>query len=138
MGLFFQGVAIGDGLLERWQGPGRYSNRAKDTSILQTESTGLRKGMRRKGHGIALYVCLIETARAIGATRIYSSKNLNRLSRRMWAQKLGRYYNVQVKQRKCECGRIDKKKPVYFIDLQGKAPDGISIHKFERNPLAQA
>ncbi len=90
---------------------------------LQTESTQLYKGQRNKGHGIVLYIFLIEIARILGAKRIYSSRGLNRHSRRMWAEKLSQIYDVKKKAGFCrQCHRAFKhgKKPTFFIDLQEK------------------
>ncbi len=116
MGLHLNGTSIGTGGLMRWRG-------ASTKEYLQTESTGLYRGYRKKGHGIILYIFLIETARILGAKRIYSSRSLNKLSRHMWADKLSQIYNVKKIPGRCNrCGRPFKHftKPVYFIDLQEK------------------
>lgn len=85
LGLFCNGVAVGCARL-------RMKNaRCK---FVHTDGTELFRGFRGKGHGIELYTALIETARALGAKRIYSSTNLNRFSTRMWAEKLDRRYTV--------------------------------------------
>jgi Acetyltransferase (GNAT) family len=116
MGLHLNGKSIGTGNLMRWRG-------AAKKEYLQTESTGLDRGYRKKGHGIILYMFLIETARILGAKRIYSSRSLNKHSRRMWADKLSRIYDVKKIPGRCRCcGRPFKHftKPVYYIDLQEK------------------
>src|SRR6266567_2541248 len=116
MGLHLNGKSIGQGSLCRWRG-------ASTKKYLQTESTQLYKGQRNKGHGIILYIFLIEIARILGAKRIYSSRSLNRHSRRMWAEKLSQIYDVEKKAGFCrQCHRAFKhgKKPTFFIDLQEK------------------
>jgi hypothetical protein len=55
---------------------------------VQTESTGLLPKKKKQGHGIHLYMALIAEAKKLGVNRIYSSRHLNRLSRRMWEKKL--------------------------------------------------
>ena len=82
LGLYYRGKAIGTGRFE-------FYNKTK--KWLHTESVRLNKGFRRKGHGIHLYIALIECARSLGAKRLYSSSNLNRYSSRMWETKLERY-----------------------------------------------
>jgi len=114
MGLHLNGKSIGQGSLCRWRG-------ASTKEYLQTESTQLYKGQRNKGHGIILYIFLIEIARILGAKRIYSSRGLNRHSRRMWAEKLSQIYTVQKRPGFCNrCYRPFKrgKKPTFFIDLR--------------------
>lgn len=116
MGLHLNGKSIGTGDLMRWRGTSTADN-------LQTERTGLLRGWRKKGHGIILYILLIETARVLGAKRIYSSRSLNRYSRRMWAEKLARIYDVKKIPGFCRvCHRKFRhgKKPTFFIDLQEK------------------
>lgn len=113
MGFFLDDTVIGRGQLQRpdyvkeWKGN------------LQTESVRLLKGFRRKGHGIYLYKHLIETARLLGANRIYSSNNLNKLSRNMWKNKLSKIYEVHpVIRRKCDsCTCIAPHEIGYFIEL---------------------
>ena len=94
-------------------------------TTLHTEYVGLDKGFRRKGHGIHLYFALIDTAKKIGATRIYSSSNLNKFSRRMWAEKLRGYFEVkEFRSRKrcrrcgCRCNGNKKRPTQYYIDLR--------------------
>lgn len=115
MGLHLNGKSIGQGDLMRWRG-------ATKRDYLQTESTSLYRGRRRKGHGIILYIFLVEMARMLGAKRIYSSRSLNRHSRRMWADKLSRIYNVKEIPGCCRvCNRpFARGKAVFFIDLQEK------------------
>lgn len=113
MGFMFNGVVIGRGRLQRpdyvkqWQGN------------LQTESVRLFKTFRRKGHGINLYKHLIETARSLGAKRIYSSDNLNKFSTNMWKNKLSKIYEVHpVLRRKCgACSCKQTHEIGYFIEL---------------------
>lgn len=114
MGLHLNGKSIGVGDLMRWRKTSTAYN-------LQTEGTQLFKGQRGKGHGIVLYIFLIEIARILGANRIYSSRSLNRHSRRMWAEKLSQIYDVHKIPGYCRaCCRPFKhgKKPTFFIDLQ--------------------
>lgn len=116
MGLHLNGKSIGTGDLMRWRG-------ASTPEYLQTERTGLHRGRRKKGHGIVLYIFLVEIARMLGAKRIYSSRSLNRHSRRMWAEKLAAIYDVKKIPGFCRtCHRKFKhgKKPTFFINLQEK------------------
>jgi GNAT superfamily N-acetyltransferase len=113
LGFFRTGQVIGTGDLLRCE-------YRKDRGYLQTESVRLRKGFRRKGHGIHLYTHLIETARKIGATRIYSSTNLNKYSRRMWSVKLPRIYKVVTvfTNKPCDCcTRKTRRELGYYIVL---------------------
>ena len=82
MGLFCNGVAVGYGSLGRvnWS-----------RSHMHTESMRLHKNFRRKGHGIALYMAVIDCARKLGVKRLYASTALNKFSTRMWLVKLKRY-----------------------------------------------
>lgn len=113
MGFYLNGKVIGRGNLQRpdyvrpWKGN------------LQTESVRLREAFRRKGHGIPLYTHLIETARRLGAKRIYSSDNLNKFSRNMWKNKLSKIYEVHpVMRRKCaSCSCKTAHEIGYFIEL---------------------
>lgn len=98
MGLFLDGVCIGHGYLER-------EKDGKKDKIVSTSSTEIFKKYRRKGHGIYLYINLIEKAREIGATEIRSDTSLNRLSRRMWRDKLSKIYKVEARQMKTPCRR---------------------------------
>lgn len=86
---------------------------------VHTESVALDKRHRRKGHGIYLYLGLIQKARSLGARRIYSSVNLNRFSTRMWSVKLARYFKVHVQKLKHHCGRCGSNNPQlrYYIVL---------------------
>lgn len=112
--LFLDGTAIGEGNLER---VGR-----KNSRHVHTDGVSLDNKYRRKGHGIALYYWLIETARGIGATRIYSSTNLNNFSRNMWKNKLKKFgYKVKEKARyyKCDsCGNKHRCIARYYIELK--------------------
>lgn len=116
LGLHLNGKSIGTGGLMRWRATSTSEN-------LQTESTLLYRGNRNKGHGIILYIFLVETARILGAKRIYSSRSLNRHSRHMWAEKLAKIYDVKKIPGFCRtCHRRFNhgKKPTFFIDLQEK------------------
>lgn len=118
MGFFLNDKVVGGGDLLRV----RYVP-AKKKTCLQTESTFLNKKFRRKGHGIHLYHALIKHARKVGAERIYSSRTLNRYSRRMWSEKLKNFYDVcEVKSnRKChDCGCKCRRVIGYYIVLKGK------------------
>src|SRR5579859_1382767 len=117
MGFYLKDEVIGGGELMRV----RYVAHKKKTS-LQTESVSLNKEFREKGHGIHLYRHLIAHAKACGAERIYSSRNLNKYSRRMWSEKLSKLFIVVPVKRKCrECGGTCAVKPAgYYIQLKGK------------------
>ena len=91
---------------------------------VHTESMGLDKGWRRKGHGIELYLAIIEEARRIGAKRIYSSKRLNNNSGPMWNQKLREHFDVVGPKKmkrpvccRCGCRGCRKGWGRYYIDL---------------------
>jgi GNAT superfamily N-acetyltransferase len=88
MGFFLRGVDIGYGDL-------MLCEYRKNRTYLQTERVRIREPFRRKGHGIHLYHHLIETARKLGAKRIYSSTILNKHSRKMWSVKLTKVYDVK-------------------------------------------
>lgn len=104
MGFFCNGICIGSGELG-----------AKSKISLHTDNTRLIKGFRNKGHGIELYMALIDHARRLGATRIYSSSNLNKHSRRMWRDKLSKLYDVKkVNDCKCKCKRCMKEEQYYI------------------------
>lgn len=117
MGFYLGKEVIGGGELKRV----RYVPGKKRT-CLQTESISLNEEYRRKGHGIHMYRAFIETARKCGAERIYSSRSLNKFSRRMWAEKLAKIYNVQpYKRHTCtECGSKGTRAIGYYIVLKGK------------------
>lgn len=108
LGFFCNDVLIGHGEL-------RFFSLSK--KYLHTERMSLHRGFRRKGHGIPLYVTMIDVARRLGAKRIYSSSNLNKFSRRMWKTKLAKLYEVHVVKgcrRACRhCGRGER----YYIEL---------------------
>lgn len=91
LGLFCNDVPVGDGQL-------RIINSAR--KYLQTDSVGLLKEFRRKGHGLPLYFALIRTAKKVGAKRLYSSHSLNKYSRKMWGEKLPKFFKVH---RICGC-----------------------------------
>ena len=109
MGLFYKGQPVGSGRIckENW---------AK--KHVHSDNMGLDRGYRRKGHGIMLYHALILCAKRLGAKRIYSSGNLNKFSRRMWATKLKRLDYLVAEVDKCakpckHCRRESR----YYIDL---------------------
>lgn len=111
MSFFFKGKLIGNATLEK-QGKG----------IVHTGSVRLEKPFRKKGHGIHLYIHAIETARQIGAKRIYSSTALNQFSRRMWKEKLLKLYDVKTvlaRPKKCETCNCTKHphEKYYYIEL---------------------
>jgi hypothetical protein len=115
MGFFLDGVPIGHGYLERVK-IGR-----KD-KILHTSSTEIFRKYRRKGHGIYLYINLVEKAREIGATEIRSDYSLNRFSRKMWKNKLPRIYTVKAHTMKSPCRRCGHVGTEYYsIDLRDRA-----------------
>jgi GNAT superfamily N-acetyltransferase len=130
MGFFLNGRPIGSGCLGK---PGRYLRKKLKVVLqcaLQTEDVRLEKSYRNKGHGIHLYKALIETARSIGAIRIYSSATLNDKSRRMWAEKLPRIYKVNVihTRRPCySCGNRTTRIEGYYIDFTEKGNEPKSI-----------
>lgn len=110
LGLFWNGVFIGSGELDKknWR-----------KKWIHTDSVGLENKYRRKGHGLALYIALIDCATALGAKRLYSSQSLNRYSERMWREKLGKAgYAIKTVGRNCHhpCQHC-RRKPVYYIDL---------------------
>jgi N-acetylglutamate synthase-like GNAT family acetyltransferase len=86
---------------------------------VQTECVSLDKKYRKKGHGIWLYKRLIACARKIGAKRIYSSKNLNKHSRRMWSEKLPKLFDVKEQKTRIKCRRCGHQKRIlrYYIVL---------------------
>ena len=90
LGFYLDGTAIGRGALEP-------EGKNRKRKYVHTTSTRIFDRFRKRGHGIELYRALIETARSIGAKRIYSDHHLNKLSRRMWKTKLARLgYKVKV------------------------------------------
>jgi len=110
LGLFCNGIPVGSARIEM---------KSFKKKWVHTTSTGLYRGMRRKGHGIELYRALIETARNIGAARIYSDDSLNKFSRRMWNTKLARL-GYEVKRVKGGCAtpcRHCRRRQRYYIDL---------------------
>jgi hypothetical protein len=98
LGFFLNGKAIGHGDLNQ-------VSIGKKRKILSTSGTEIFKKYRRKGHGIHLYIALIETARLLGATQIRSDTSLNKLSRRMWEEKLSKIYPVKMARTKIPCRR---------------------------------
>lgn len=111
MGLFYKGVNIGGGSLERVE---------RKPKAVGTDGTGIDRKYRNQGHGLMLYISLINKAKEIGATRIYSSTSLNKFSRRMWREKLAKYYKVQPTYRCKECDWCNSKHRCvnrFYIDL---------------------
>jgi hypothetical protein len=112
MGFFLNGEAIGTGRLEKVK-----NGREK---ILRTSSTEIFKKFRNKGHGVPLYLALIETARQLGATRIQSDTSLNKFSKRMWREKLAKIYTVRERKTRVPCNCCDRgglRWKFYWIDL---------------------
>jgi hypothetical protein len=113
LGFFLNGKAIGSGRLEKFK-------IGRKHKILQTSSTEIFKKFRNKGHGVPLYVALIETARQLGATRIQSDTSLNKYSRRMWAEKLMKIYPVKIRKTRRPCPHCDRdglRRKYFYIDL---------------------
>jgi len=113
--IFKDGIPVGKGCLNQI---------SKKRRWLSTDSVSLGVKYRRKGHGIALYYHLIETARLLGAERIYSSdtRSLNKFSRRMWKTKLKLFgYKVKEKTKRHKCEYCDQHEHTcidrYYIDL---------------------
>jgi hypothetical protein len=110
MGLFCNDVYIGYGYLEKQEGNPKW---------LHTDSTNLGDKFRKQGHGLQLYLGLIRRARRLGATRLYSGRRLNKLSNRMWNEKLAKLFDV------CEVGKCahpcrhckKERKHIYYINL---------------------
>jgi hypothetical protein len=111
MGFFLNGKPIGNGCL---------SLTKKRAKILQTSSTEIFKKHRFKGHGIHLYIALIETARSIGARQIQSDTSLNKYSKRMWSEKLPKIYPVKIRKTLQPCTHCDRgglRRKYFYIDL---------------------
>lgn len=91
-------------------------------AAVHTEYVFLDKAYRRKGHGIWLYRMLIACAKNIGARKIYSSKRLNKYSRRMWEEKLPEFFEVKSLKLKTKCRRCGCQRAVqrYYIVLDKK------------------
>lgn len=109
--LFYKGVHIGEGGFEVI---------SKRKLYLHTEGVRLEKKFRKKGHGIHLYHHLISTAIRLGCKRLYSSTSLNKFSRRMWGEKLSKFYKVvPVTSRGCcnSCGSKEPRVVKFYIDL---------------------
>lgn len=112
MALFYKAVDIGCGELLIV---------SRKNKHLQTDGVSLDHEYRKKGHGIFLYHHLIDTAIRLGAVRLYSSKNLNEHSRRMWSEKLPKFYSVKTEYTRSECkgcGSHHKRVSRYYIDLK--------------------
>ena len=111
MYLFYKNVLVGHGCIE-------VLNKSK--KYYHTDDVGLERKHRKKGHGIFLYIHLIETARKIGVSRICSSQNLNQFSSRMWREKLPKIYRVKpiYQSGPCKsCGTCGKRVKYFYIDL---------------------
>lgn len=106
--------SVGDGRLEWENHPKKY---------LHTESVGLHDKYRKQGHGIHLYFALIHCAKMLGATRVYSSRHLNKYSGRMWSEKLREFFDVKGPRKpkatcRCGCRSCRRRFGRYYIDLQ--------------------
>lgn len=111
MGFFLNGKPIGQGSLEK-------QRIGKKHKIVSTSGTEIYKKFRKKGHGIHLYLALIDTARSLGATQIRSDKSLNQLSRRMWSEKLAKIFPVKTARTKAPCHRCGSPGwKYYYINL---------------------
>lgn len=114
MGFFLDEVPIGRGYIDKVM-------IGKKAKIVHTSGTEIFKKYRRKGHGIYLYINMIEKAREIGATEIRSDSYLNRFSRKMWKNKLPKIYPVKVHTMKSPCRRCGHVGTEYYsIDLRDK------------------
>jgi GNAT superfamily N-acetyltransferase len=110
LGLFYNGVCVGQGSLLKVSWVKKH---------LHTDYVRLKEGFRRKGHGLHLYLALIECAKKLGAKRLYSSTNLNKHSSRVWRIKLEKQAGVKVHHvRLCSkpCKHCSKKQR-HYIDL---------------------
>jgi GNAT superfamily N-acetyltransferase len=81
LGLFFGKDLVGTGEL-------RYMTARHGRRNVHTDRMEVRKKWRRRGHGLPLYIALIQTAKRLGADTIFSSRWLNKFSRKMWSVKL--------------------------------------------------
>jgi len=109
LGLFYRGICVGKGTLV-------FENRKK--KYLHTEYTRIHAKYRNRGHGVHLYLALIDAARRLGAKRLYASQGLNKLSRRMWSEKLDKVGVEVMITRGCRkaCKHCDRK-PRYYVEL---------------------
>lgn len=101
LGLFYRGILVGTAEF-----------RVVSKKYLHTERVFLKRGFRRKGHGLQLYLAIIECARKLGCARLYSSMNLNKRSKRMWDYKLQDRTGIEV--HFCRHCQFNDQ---YFIDL---------------------
>lgn len=108
MALYCDGVLVGHGVL-------RKQRRAKNA--LRTGGTEIFDKFRRQGHGIQLYIHLIKHARRLGVERIYSDTRLNKLSRRMWSEKLVKLFVVKERKKRGVC-RVCARNTGYYIQLK--------------------
>jgi hypothetical protein len=111
LGFFLNGKPIGTGRLAKVK---------NHRNVVQTSSTEIFEKYRNKGHGIQLYIALIETARKLGAKQIQSDTSLNKFSKRMWSEKLAKIYKVRVRQTRRPCSYCDStalRWKYYWIDL---------------------
>ena len=119
LSLFFNENALGKAYLRLL---------SKRYKTLQTECVELKDEYRYKGHGIHLYFALIRAAKNLGATKIQSSRYLNRFSRKMWKIKLAKYFDVTAEIGcNCKCWRCRKNGGYYSIDLTGLELKNIPI-----------
>lgn len=110
LGLFWNGVFVGSAELDKKNWKKKW---------IHTDAVGLDEKFRRKGHGLALYIALIDCAAALGAKRLFSSTALNKYSGRMWREKLRKAgYDVKTVGRGCShpCKHC-RRNPVYYINL---------------------
>lgn len=96
LGLYLSGVLVGTGEIE---GRGRIHRR------VNTHSMSLRPQFRKQGHGIWLYLAVIQAAKKLGVEIISSSWCLNQFSRRMWSVKLAKFYKIHRVGGCYNCGR---------------------------------
>ena len=111
LGFFLNGKVIGSGCLLKVN---------KRSKTVHTSSTLIFNKYRKKGHGIQLYIALIETARKLGAKQIRSDNSLNKFSKRMWSEKLAKIYKVRTRmaRKPCSCcERTGLRRKYYWIDL---------------------
>lgn len=111
LGLLFDGEVIGTGELDR---------RKNKSKVVSTSGTEIFQKYRNKGHGIHLYIELIETARRIGAKQIRSDVTLNKYSKKMWAEKLPKLYPVRIRNTRKPCSCCENTRPhrkYYYINL---------------------
>jgi GNAT superfamily N-acetyltransferase len=112
MFLFYKGELVGEADLDLV---------SKRKMYLHTDGVSLEKEHRKQGHGIHLYHHLISTAIRIGCKRLYSSTILNKFSKRMWRDKLSKFYKVVTifTNTPCpDCGCSGRRPKQFYIDLK--------------------